>query len=208
MHPERTDKSARVAYLLKATSCQLWSSWVYLKKILGHSWFLTFLFPFHLEKYSYPSYWDKDVCICTISFYISYTVSPNTFFHPKLLFWTIKLSYLTSSCNIVAPVVGRTTVTPLTNCVRRTDTLSSICITVVSHMTALASCEREGQQTYQWGFEKKNVGDSGEVTIFIFFMSGFQFIHVKSLLYCFHQIQQYCSLSFKISEAAIHTLIG
>lgn len=43
----------------------------------------------------------------------------------------------------MTPVVWSTAVTPLTNSVWRTDTLTRVGITVISHMTALAGCKRE-----------------------------------------------------------------
>lgn len=51
--------------------------------------------------------------------------------------------YLTAAADVVTPVVGCTFVTSLSHGVGRTDTLTCVSITVISHMGTLARCETD-----------------------------------------------------------------
>lgn len=52
-------------------------------------------------------------------------------------------AYLTAAADVVTPVVGRTFVTSLSHGVGRTDTLTCVSVTVISHMGTLARCETD-----------------------------------------------------------------
>lgn len=51
--------------------------------------------------------------------------------------------YLTAAADVVTPVVGRTFVTSFSHGVGRTDTLTCVSVTVISHMGTLARCETD-----------------------------------------------------------------
>lgn len=52
----------------------------------------------------------------------------------------VTATWLTAAADVVTPVVGRTFVTSLSHGVGRTDTLTCVSITVISHMGTLARC--------------------------------------------------------------------
>lgn len=67
-------------------------------------------------------------------------------------------AYLASSYDVMPPVVGSTAIAPLTDCVRRTDALPSVSITVVPHMTALTCCER-GRKAVKENLKQRKVSE-------------------------------------------------
>lgn len=67
-------------------------------------------------------------------------------------------AYLASSYDVMPPVVGSTVIAPLTDCVRRTDALSSVSITVVPHMTALTCCKR-GRKVVKENLKQREVSE-------------------------------------------------
>lgn len=67
-------------------------------------------------------------------------------------------AYLASSYDVMPPVVGSTAIAPLTDCVRRTDALPSVSITVVPHMTALTCCKR-GRKAVKENLKQRKVSE-------------------------------------------------
>lgn len=67
-------------------------------------------------------------------------------------------AYLASGYDVMPPVVGSTAIAPLTDCVRRTDALPSVSITVVPHMTAFTCCKR-GRKVVEENLKQREVSE-------------------------------------------------